>query len=60
MNCYKILNKLKRMKTVLSYFLFLTFILTKETFLTDHILPVYGNASLGYYYVTVFVGTPPQ
>lgn len=48
------------MKTFLSYFLFLTFILSKETFLTDHILPVYGNASLGYYYVTVYVGTPPQ
>ena len=26
-----------------------------------HVLPVYGNASLGYYYVTLYVGTPePQ
>lgn len=26
-----------------------------------HVLPVYGNASLGYYFVNIFVGTPnPQ
>lgn len=34
----------------------------KETrLLPYHVLPVYGNASLGYYYVTLYVGTPdPQ
>jgi hypothetical protein len=26
-----------------------------------HMLPVYGNASLGYYYVNIYVGSPnPQ
>jgi len=25
-----------------------------------HILPIYGNSSLGYYYINVYVGTPPQ
>lgn len=26
-----------------------------------HVLPVYGNASLGYYYVNIFIGSPsPQ
>lgn len=32
----------------------------KEPSLPEHTLPVYGNASLGYYYVTIFVGHPPQ
>lgn len=48
------------MKFFLSFFSLLIIIITKDTFLSDHILPIYGNASLGYYYVTVFVGTPPQ
>lgn len=28
--------------------------------LKQHILPVHGNASLGYYYVNLYIGTPPQ
>ncbi len=28
--------------------------------LPKHIIPVYGNASLGYYYVNLYIGTPPQ
>jgi hypothetical protein len=28
--------------------------------LDRHIIPVYGNASLGYYYVNLFIGSPPQ
>lgn len=28
--------------------------------LAEHSLEVYGNASLGYYYVKIFVGNPPQ
>ena len=28
--------------------------------LEKHILPVYGNATLGYYYVNLFIGSPSQ
>ena len=44
----------------LTFLLFLSLVLTKNPSLTDHTLLVYGNASLGYYYVEIFVGHPPQ
>jgi hypothetical protein len=28
--------------------------------LDKHILPIYGNATLGYYYVNLFIGSPSQ
>jgi hypothetical protein len=28
--------------------------------LPKHVIQVYGNASLGYYYVNLYIGTPPQ
>jgi hypothetical protein len=28
--------------------------------LDKHIIPLYGNSSLGYYYANIFIGTPPQ
>ena len=28
--------------------------------LDKHIMPVYGNASLGYYYINLYIGSPPQ
>lgn len=28
--------------------------------LDKHIIPLYGNATLGYYYANIYVGTPPQ
>ena len=28
--------------------------------LPKHVIRVYGNASLGYYYVNLYIGTPPQ
>lgn len=33
---------------------------TSQPLLDKHILPVYGNASLGYYYVNLYIGSPPQ
>jgi hypothetical protein len=35
-------------------------IFSKEPELPNHIIPLYGNASLGYYYANIYVGTPPQ
>lgn len=32
----------------------------KEPEISKHTVPVYGNATLGYYYINVYVGTPPQ
>lgn len=34
--------------------------LSVDPHLKQHILPVHGNASLGYYYVNLYIGTPPQ
>ena len=28
--------------------------------IANHLIGVYGNASLGYYYINIYVGTPPQ
>jgi hypothetical protein len=45
------------------YTLFITFIIIthhQSPQIDNHIIPVYGNASLGYYYVNLYVGTPPQ
>jgi hypothetical protein len=42
------------------FLLFLCLGYTKDPSLPEHTLPVYGNASLGYYYVELFVGHPPQ
>jgi hypothetical protein len=44
----------------LSCLLLLSLVLTKDPSLPEHTLLVYGNASLGYYYVEIFVGHPPQ
>lgn len=41
-------------------FLFLTLALCGNPNLPSHTLPIYGNASMGYYYVKIFVGHPPQ
>jgi hypothetical protein len=38
----------------------LTLVYSNNPSLPEHTLPVYGNASLGYYYVKIFVGHPPQ
>jgi hypothetical protein len=47
------------MKNII-FLLFLSLFVSKDPSLPEHTLPVYGNASLGYYYVTLFVGHPPQ
>ena len=47
------------MKDILFLF-FLSLVIAKDILLPNHTLPVFGNASLGYYYVTLFVGHPPQ
>lgn len=39
---------------------FLKLIVTNNPVLPEHTLPVYGNASLGYYFVKIYVGHPPQ
>ena len=40
---------------------FVSFTLTAEPPTLDkHIIPLYGNATLGYYYANIFVGSPPQ
>lgn len=31
-----------------------------EPKLEKHVIPLYGNATLGYYYANIYVGTPPQ
>jgi hypothetical protein len=28
--------------------------------LPNHVIRLYGNASLGYYYANIYVGSPPQ
>lgn len=28
--------------------------------LDSHTIPLYGNATLGYYYANLYIGTPPQ
>lgn len=43
------------------FFLILAFLIeAKNPELAEHTLEIYGNASLGYYYVKLFVGSPPQ
>ena len=42
------------------FLLLLSLATSKDPSLPEHTLPVYGNASLGYYYVDLFVGHPPQ
>ena len=42
------------------FLLLLSVACPKDPVLPEHTLPVYGNASLGYYYVELFVGHPPQ
>lgn len=42
------------------FLFFLSVTISKDPSLPEHTLSVYGNASLGYYYVTIFVGHPPQ
>lgn len=43
------------------FFLLLGLIInSKDPELIEHVLPIYGNASLGYYYVKLYIGTPPQ
>lgn len=32
----------------------------KDPTINKHLIPVYGNSSLGYYYINVYVGSPPQ
>lgn len=34
--------------------------LAAEPSLDKHVIPLYGNATLGYYYANIYVGTPPQ
>lgn len=31
-----------------------------EPTLDKHVIPLYGNATLGYYYANIYVGSPPQ
>lgn len=31
-----------------------------EPTLDKHVIPLYGNATLGYYYANIYVGNPPQ
>ncbi len=40
--------------------LFLVQCLFQDPVLKSHIIPLYGNASLGYYYANIYVGTPRQ
>ncbi len=35
-------------------------VLSADPQLNKHIIPVFGNASLGYFYVNLYIGTPPQ
>lgn len=41
------------------YILLILGIIVKKV-LCNHYIPIFGNATLGYYYVEVYVGTPPQ
>lgn len=38
----------------------LLFTLNAQPKLTTHIIPLFGNTSLGYYYTNIYVGNPPQ
>jgi len=44
---------------VILTFLMLTPIFSEPT-LDKHMIPLHGNATLGYYYANVYIGTPPQ
>jgi len=48
------------MKLYLLVVLLLTSSLGKEPKLPKHVVPLYGNVSLGYYYANFYVGNPPQ
>lgn len=48
-----------RMQKII-FLLFVSLVISNDPSLPGHTLPIYGNASLGYYYVTIFVGHPPQ
>ena len=48
------------MKIFLLIILFLTIVYSSDPSLAEHSLKIYGNASIGYYYVKIFVGHPPQ
>lgn len=40
--------------------LFLVLVHCAEPELHLHRVPIHGNVSLGYYYIDMYVGTPPQ
>lgn len=50
------------MKVNLGLLLFLVIVTCAglDPLLPKHVIRVYGNASLGYYYVNLYIGTPPQ
>ena len=40
--------------------LLLPLVLCSEPSLESHVIPLYGNTSVGIYYANIFMGTPPQ
>ena len=47
-------------KTILLLFTAIVVSLSIDPQLPKHVIQVYGNATLGYYYINLYVGTPPQ
>ena len=48
---------------MISYCLALLFVglsIAQLPTLPNHVIPLYGNTSLGYYYANIYVGSPPQ
>ena len=40
--------------------LLITSTITINPSLDKHVIPLYGNASLGYFYANLYIGSPPQ
>ena len=49
----------KPMNLVLLAFL-ASLVLSFDPALPKHVIPLYGNSTLGYYYANIYVGSPPQ
>lgn len=48
---------------MISYYLVLLFVgssLAQQPKLPNHVIPLHGNTSLGYYYANIYIGSPPQ
>lgn len=45
---------------VISFLSLILLAVQDEATLDKHVIPLYGNATLGYYYANIYVGSPPQ